>query len=54
MTMFKRIGKFLLKWLIGDEPKDQLACGDCDATDCTNEKFRTCERRIARDEAVKL
>ena len=38
--MFKRICKFLFKWLIGDEPEDKLACGDCNATDCTN-----CERQ---------
>jgi len=51
--MFGKIRDLIKKYLVADVPDELSACLDCDALQCSNDRWETCPNRLARAAALR-
>jgi hypothetical protein len=51
--MLGRIWSFLSKQVVTDVPDELSACMECGVTQCPDDRFRTCPRRLAQAAALR-
>jgi hypothetical protein len=49
--MLRDAWRRFLRWYIADDVPDEMdVCLDCDETECSEERYKTCPRRLASAE----
>jgi hypothetical protein len=52
--MLRDAWRWFLRWYIADDVPDEMdVCLDCDETECPEERYKTCPRRLASAERLR-
>jgi hypothetical protein len=51
--MIHRLWSFFSRHIVTDVPDEISACMECDATQCRDDRFRTCPNRLAQAAALR-
>jgi hypothetical protein len=51
--MLREVRTFIMRQIVDDVPADMDGCLDCGAVQCVDQKYNTCQYRLAREATLK-